>query len=38
MAILIEMSRWITYSGPTQENWNLRWYPDVKALNSISIL
>ena len=28
MAILIEMSRWITYSGPTQENWNLRWYPD----------
>lgn len=28
MSCLMEMAGWITYNGPTQDNWNLLWYRD----------
>lgn len=28
MSCLLEMPGWITYNGPTQDNWNLLWYRD----------
>lgn len=28
MNCLMEMPGWITYNGPTQDNWNLLWYQD----------
>lgn len=28
MSCLLEMGGWITYNGPTQDNWSLLWYRD----------
>ena len=28
MDCFMEMPGWITYNGPTQDNWNLLWYRD----------
>lgn len=28
MSCLFEMPGWITYNGPTQDNWSLLWYRD----------
>lgn len=28
MSVLLEMPGWITYNGPTQDNWSLLWYRD----------
>lgn len=28
MSVLLEMAGWITYNGPTQDNWSLLWYRD----------
>ncbi|MFZ5633163.1 MAG: hypothetical protein ACOY40_09985 [Bacillota bacterium] len=28
MSCLLEMAGWITYNGPTQDNWSLLWYRD----------